>query len=77
MGSLHFLDLVIGLVFIYFLLSLVCVSLQELKASWNNERSKNLKKWIKDTFNDKSAKGKLGDKLWSNIMVDGLTQKGR
>lgn len=77
MGSLHFLDLVIGLVFIYFLLSLVCVSLQELKASWNNERSKNLKKWIKDTFNDKSANGKLGDKLWSNIMVDGLTQKGR
>lgn len=77
MGGLHFLDLIIGLVFIYFLLSLICVSLQELKSTWKKERSQNLKKWITDTFNDKSANGNLGDKLWKNIMVDGLTQEGR
>lgn len=77
MGALHFLDLVIGLVFIYFLLSLICVSLQEFKATRKKERSQNLKKWITDTFNDKSSNGTLGNKLWSNIMVDGLTQEGK
>jgi hypothetical protein len=77
MGSLHFLDLVIGLVFIYFLLSLICVSLQELKATWKKERSQNLKKWILDTFNGKDATGGLGDMIWNNIQIDGLTQTGR
>ncbi|EMS32592.1 hypothetical protein C943_01319 [Mariniradius saccharolyticus AK6] len=80
MGALHFLDLVIGLAFIYFLLSIICLSLQEFKANFFNERSKNLEKWIKDTFNNKgetdSGPG-LGDRLWKNIMIDGLTQSGR
>lgn len=80
MGALRFLDLVIGMVFIYFLLSLVCVSFQELKANWRKERSKDLKKWIEDTFNVKKGyiKGQgLGDKLWKNILIDGLTADGR
>ena len=111
MGGLHFLDLVIGLAFIYFLLSIICLSLQELKANLFNERSKNLEKWIKDTFNDRGRKkensdllvkiqriipflekwinnilnGKgrakensgLGDRIWKNIMVDGLTRSNR
>lgn len=118
MGAFHFLDLVIGLAFIYFLLSIICLSLQELKANLFNERSKNLEKWIKDTFNDRGRKkensgllgkirqiiqflkgiilflkklknnilnGKgrvkensgLGDRIWKNIMVDGLTRSKR
>ncbi len=118
MGGLHFLDLVIGLAFIYFLLSIICLSLQELKANLLDERSKNLEKWIKDTFNDRGRKkensgllgkirqinhflkriipfleklinnilnGKgrekenlgLGDRIWKNIMVDGLTRSKR
>jgi len=105
MGGLHFLNLIIVLVFVYFLLSLICVSLQELKANLINERSKDLEKWIKDTFNSKSSGFKksnesaltaffkkillgknrkvdffskgLGDKIWNNILVDGLTREGR
>lgn len=80
MVGLNFLDLVIGMVFIYFLLSLVCVSLQELKANWNKERYKTLKKWVEDTFNiktDYKPGDGLGDKLWKNILVDGLTPTGK
>jgi hypothetical protein len=77
MGGLQFLDLIIGLAFIYFLLSIVCLSLQELKANLFNERSKNLEKWIKDTFNDKANNSRLGDKIWKNVMIDGLTQSNR
>lgn len=80
MGGFHFLDLMIGLTFIYFLLSIICLSLQELKANLLNERSKNLKKWITDTFNHKEkhdTKPCLGDRIWNNILVDGLTQSKR
>ena len=74
MGSLHFLDLVIGLVFIYFLLSLICVSLQELKANYLKERSENLRKWVFDTFNGKDKNEGFGARLWNNIIIDGMTQ---
>lgn len=77
MGALHFLDLVIGLVFIFFLLSIICVSLQELYANFSNKRSKDLEKWIQNTFNLNGIAGGLGDRLWKNIMVDGLTAKNR
>lgn len=90
MGFLPILDLVIGLSFIYLLLSLICVSLQEIKARKNDERSKNLKKWVYDTFNilDKEDKAadhgtskthhlRLGERLWNNIIIDGLTQDGK
>jgi hypothetical protein len=80
MGLLHILDLVIGLAFVYFLLSLMCVALQEIKARWRNERSKNLKKWIFDTFRyDKETRNDQGlaSRLWNNIIIDGLTQDGR
>ncbi len=83
MGVFHFLDLVIGLAFIYFLLTIICLSLQELKANLFKERSKNLEKWIKDTFNEKkiynkkSGLGDLGDRIWKNILIDGLTQSKR
>ena len=80
MGLLNILDLVIGLAFVYFLLSLICVALQEIKARANNERSKNLKKWIFDTFRyDKERRDDQGlaSRLWNNIIIDGLTQEGR
>lgn len=80
MGLLNILDLVIGLAFVYFLLSLICVALQEIKARAYNERSKNLKKWIFDTFRyDREARSSegLASRLWNNIIIDGLTQEGR
>lgn len=78
MDGLQFLDLVIGMVFIYFLLSLICVSLQELKANIFNERSKDLEKWIIDTFNAKGqTESGLGNKIWKNKIIDGLTSEGK
>lgn len=80
MGAFQILDLIIGIAFVYFLLSLICVALQEIKARWFNERSKNLKKWIFDTFRyDREAKSSegLASRLWNNIIIDGLTQEGR
>jgi len=77
MGAFRILDLIIGMAFVYFLLSLICVALQEIKARWRNERSKNLKKWIYDTFQSEGGKNELGKKLWDNIIIDGLTQEDK
>lgn len=80
MGAFQILDLIIGIAFVYFLLSLICVTLQEIKARRSNERSNNLKKWIFDTFRyDREAKSSdgLASRLWNNIIIDGLTQEGR
>jgi len=77
MGTLHILDLIIGVIFIYFLLSLICVALQEIKSRLRNERSLNLKKWICDNFNMDDGRDELGSRLWHNIIIDGLTQEGR
>ena len=80
MGAFQILDLIIGMAFVYFLLSLICVALQEIKARAYNERSKNLKKWIFDTFRyDREATSSegLASRLWNNIIIDGLTQEGR
>jgi hypothetical protein len=89
MGAFQILDLIIGMAFVYFLLSLICVALQEIKARWRNERSDNLKKWIYDTFQSEGKKNEegekigerdkneLGKKLWDNIIIDGLTQEDK
>lgn len=76
MSVLHILDLVIGISFVYFLLSIICVALQEIKARWRNERSENLRKWIYDTFNTDKTNG-LATRLWNNIIIDGLTQENK
>lgn len=77
MSLLRILDLVIGITFVYFLLSLICVALQEIKARWLNERAKNLRSWICDTLNKGGDQDQLGSRLWNNIIIDGLTQEGR
>jgi len=77
MGVFQILDLIIGVTFIYFLLSLICVALQEIKARQKKERSENLRKWIYDTFNKDGGSSELGMLLWNNIIIDGLTQDGK
>lgn len=77
MGAFQILDLIIGMAFVYFLLSLICVALQEIKARKYNERSENLKKWIYDTFRKDGDGSELGELLWNNIIIDGLTQDNR
>lgn len=76
MLNLGILDLIIGLFFIYFILSVICTSLVEIFAQWKNLRANSLNDWIKDTFNTPEG-GDLGNKIINHGLVDGLTKKGR
>jgi len=73
MNYLAILDLIIGLIFIYFLMGLFCSTVQELIANAFNLRARNLNAWIRDTFN----KNKFGEEILNHKLVDGLTKKGR
>jgi len=78
MNGFEILDLLIGIFFVYFLLSIICCTLQEIRAGFFNLRSQNLKKWIIDTFNINVIHEQgLGNKILSNITIDGLTQCDR
>ncbi|OOG78122.1 DUF2975 domain-containing protein [Algoriphagus sp. A40] len=67
------LNLVIGLLFIYFLVALVCSTVQEIIANGLNLREENLEKWLTDTFRENN----LGEKILNHRLVDGLTAAGR
>ncbi|GMQ24393.1 hypothetical protein Aoki45_10750 [Algoriphagus sp. oki45] len=67
------LNLVIGLIFIYFLIALACSTIQELIAHYLDLRAENLEKWLKDTFRENN----LGEKFLNHRLIDGLTAQGR
>lgn len=73
MSLFAILDLVIGLIFIYFLLSLACSAVQEIISSILKLRPKVLNRWIRDTF----SKGNIGEAILKHKLIDGLTAKGR
>jgi hypothetical protein len=73
MSLFAILDLVIGLIFIYFLLSLACSAVQEIISSIVRLRPKVLNQWIRDTF----RKGNIGEAILKHKLIDGLTAKGR
>ena len=67
------LNLVIGLIFVYFLLSLACSTVQELIAQYLDLRANNLENWLKSAFKE----NKLGEKFLEHRLIDGLTPAGR
>jgi len=73
MSGFAILDLVIGLIFIYFLLSLACSAVQEIISSFLKLRPRILNEWVRDTF----KKGGTGDAILEHKLIDGLTGKGR
>ena len=73
MTGLGFLDLAIGLVFIYFLLSMVVSIVQEIRANIFKLRSENLEQWFTDTLDS----NQLGDTLLKHKLISGLVKKGR
>lgn len=73
MTGLGFLDLVIGLVFIYFLLSMVVSIIQEIRANIFKLRAENLEQWFIDTLDTKD----LGKNLLKHRLIAGLVKKGR
>lgn len=76
MTNLGILDLILGLSFIYFILSVICTSIVEVFAQLRNMRAESLNRWIKDAFNTKDG-GTLGSDIISHKLVDGLTMNGR
>jgi|GEM_PF-2173133 len=71
MTSFPILDLVVGLIFIYFLLALINNSCIELYAGFVELRAKMLEEWIKNTF-DSAAQT-----IMDHIMLNGLSGKGK
>nr|MDQ5870861.1 hypothetical protein [Acidobacteriota bacterium] len=68
------LDVVIGLSFVYFVLSLACTALKELLESVRRTRASNLRKGIEALLMDRSGVG-LADQLYQHALIEGLCKK--
>lgn len=73
MTAFAILDLVIGIIFIYFLLGLFCSSVLEIIAGVIRLRAKTLNAWVRDAFKT----GNLGNLILNHKLIDGLTENGR
>jgi hypothetical protein len=67
------LDVAIGIVFIYLLLSLVCTAINEAISSFVNQRGKNLFEGIKNLLNDPKFT-QLAQQLYTHGLVAGISQ---
>jgi len=70
MGSFPYLDLAIGISFIYLLLALMCTTINETIAGILNSRGKTLEKGIGELLHDKE----LQAKLYAHPLIKGLQQ---
>jgi hypothetical protein len=82
MSSFPILDLVIGLIFIYFLLSIICSSVVEMALTFFKIRAKNLETWLrtifdKDVTQPDGAKVKLGQAIMDHCSVTALSDTGK
>src|SRR5215218_9088524 len=90
MSGFPILDLVIGIIFIYFLLSIICSSAVELWLSVRRARAKLLEQWLRRIFDSQAldsqgvlkvdGKGKpvtVGQEIMDHCMVTGLTKRGK
>ncbi|MBK8656800.1 MAG: hypothetical protein IPN20_23485 [Haliscomenobacter sp.] len=71
MDTLGILDLVIGLFFIYFVLSVVCTAIVEGVAQVRSLRSKDLEEWIK------ASMGGWASQFLQHGLIQGLGKKGK
>jgi hypothetical protein len=67
------LDVAIGIVFIYLVLSMICTTINEGIATIVNKRGTNLFEGIKNLLNDPAFTG-LAQQVYSHGLVDGITQ---
>lgn len=70
------LEVVIGVVFVYFLLSLICSALNELITRFLSMRAKNLENGIRNLLNDPEGKG-YTQEFYDHPLVKGLGWKGK
>lgn len=73
MNGLDFLDLVIGLIFIYLIYSIACSTLMEIAISFSQLRGKMLYEWIIENFGHNGSK--LGIEILDHPLIKGLSQK--
>jgi hypothetical protein len=67
------LEVAIGVIFVYLLLSLICTALNEGIASVINKRGKNLFEGVKNLLNDPEFTG-LAQEVYHHGLVDGLSK---
>lgn len=84
MSSFPIFDLVIGIIFIYFLLSIICSSAVELCLSIFKSRASMLENWLKQIFNlpaldseGKPLNVSLAQTIMDHCMVTALSKKGK
>jgi hypothetical protein len=64
-------EVAIGLVFIYFILSLICTAIKEVLESWLKTRAVDLERGIRELLNDPGGAG-LTSQLFGHPMIYGL-----
>ena len=69
MFDLTILEVVIGLAFVYLLLSLVVSGISEIIAQWLSMRANNLETWVRKTLGEESQS------FYNHPLIQGLTGK--
>jgi hypothetical protein len=78
MSPLPILDLVAGLIFVFFLLSVINNSIIEIISSFFKLRSKLLEQWLIATFSAKTGGDKtLAEEIMDHPLLTGLSAKGK
>lgn len=77
MTPLPILDLIAGLIFIYFLLAIINNSFFELFAALFKLRAYYLKDWLITTFSNKTKTATLAQEIMDHPLLSGLTKNGK
>lgn len=77
MTPLPILDLIAGLIFIYFLLAIVNNSLFELVTATFNLRATYLRTWLETTFPNKVKERSLAHAIMDHPLLSGLSKSGK
>ena len=81
MSGFPIIDLIAGIIFVYFLLSIVCSSVVEIILTGLKARSKLLEEWLYKIFDKQVQVGKttvsLGQAIMDHCSVTGLSEKGK
>ena len=71
MSGFELLDVVIGMIFIYLLLSLLCSAMNEMIENFMKNRARDLEKGLRELLNDSSGSG-LVQQLYDHGLISGL-----
>src|SRR3954462_2402965 len=81
MSGLTIIDLIAGMIFIYFLLSIICSSVVEIALTYVNARSTLLAEWLTGIFDKPVKEGSntvsLGQAIMDHCAVTVLSGKGK